>query len=343
MKKLILGIAILASSFTFAQKDKDVNAKFDAVNKAAYDAFNAKNYAVAAPKFLEAYEILKASGKADESYKYNAALSYAVNSNIPEAIKIYEELIASGYTGVQTTYTAKDKQGQVQPFDKTMWEALKGKSKDYTDFKTEKTPSVEPELYETLATLYLNAKENDKAVAITEKGLAKFPNNPKLKDFQGTAYYASGNNDKFASVIKDQLAKDPSNAENWYNLGVMQSKNPSTAGEAETSFRKAIELKPNYSDAYLNLIYTMIGDEDASVKKINEMNRTNKAEGTKLMEERRARFAKALPYAETWYKMQPENINAVSTLKDIYSITKNTEKAAVLKAKLAELEAQQKK
>ncbi|MBD8081573.1 tetratricopeptide repeat protein [Chryseobacterium caseinilyticum] len=343
MKKLILGIAILASSFTFAQKDKDASAKFDAANKAAMDAFNAKNYAVAAPKFLEAYEILKANGKADETYKYNAAISYAVNNNIPEATKLYEELIAANYTGEQTTYTAKDKQGQVQSFDKTMWTTLKGKSKDYTDFKEEKTPSVEPELYETLATLYLNSKQNDKAVALIEKGLSKFPNNAKLKDFQGTAYYASGNNDKFATVIKEQLAKDPNNAENWYNLGVLQSKNPASAAEAEVSFKKAIELKPDFSNAYLNLVYTTIGDEDAAVKKINETNRTDKAAGTKLIEERRARFAKALPYAESWYKVQPENIDAVSTLKDIYTITKNTEKAAAMKAKLAELEAKQTK
>ncbi|WP_312075965.1 tetratricopeptide repeat protein [Chryseobacterium sp.] len=343
MKKLILGIAILVSSFTFAQKE-DANAKLQAAHKAAVDAFNSKNYAAAAPKFLEVYNIQKANGQNDQTFLYNAGLSYAVSSNIPEATKIYEELINSGYTGVQTTYTAIDKQGQKQSFDdKKMWETMKTKSKDYTDFKEEKTPSVEPELYETLATLYLNAKENDKAVALIEKGLAKFPNNAKLKDFQGTAFYASGNNDKFAAVIKEQLAKDPNNADNWYNLGVIQSKNPATAADAETAFKKAIELKPDFSNAYMNLVYTIIGDEDAAVKKINETNRTNKTEGAKLIEERKARFARALPVAEQWYKALPENIDAVSTLKDVYTITKNTEKAATLKAKLTELEAKQPK
>jgi tetratricopeptide (TPR) repeat protein len=169
MKKLILGIAILASSFTFAQKDKDANAKFELANKAALDAYNTKNYAVAAPKFLEAYEILKANGATDETFKYNAALSYALNNNIPDATKIFEELISSGYTGVQTSYTATDKQGKVESFDKKMWETLKGKSKDFTNFKEEKTPSLEPELYETLATLYLNSKQNDKAIELIEK------------------------------------------------------------------------------------------------------------------------------------------------------------------------------
>lgn len=276
MKKLILGIAILASSLSFAQKE-DANAKLTATHKAAMDAYNAKNYAVAAPKFVEVYNLLKTSGKEDKSYLYNAAISYAVNNNIPEATKLYEELIAGGYTGVQTLYTAKDKQGNVQPFDKSMWEVLKKTSKDYTDYKTEQTPSVEPELYETLATLYLNSKENDKAIALIEKGLQKFPNNAKLKDFQGSAYYASGNNDKFADVIKEQLSKDPSNAENWYNLGVLQSKNPATADQAENSFKKAIQLKPAMSNAHMNLIYTVIGDEDTAVKNINAANKIGRA------------------------------------------------------------------
>lgn len=341
MKKLILGMAILVSSFTFAQKE-DANAKLQAAHKAAIDAFNAKNYAAAGPKFFEVYTLLKTSGQDDKTYLYNAGISYAASGNIPEATKIYEDLLNTGYTGVQTKYTAKDKQGQVQEFDKTMWEAVK-KSKDYTDFKTEQTPSVEEDLYETLATLYLNAKQNDKAIALIEKGLAKFPNNAKLKDYQGTAYYASGNNDKFAGVIKEQLAKDPKNADNWYNLGVIQSKNPATAADAEIAFKKAIEIKPDYSNAYMNLVYTIIGDEDAAVKKINETNKTNKTEGMKLIEERRARFNRALPFAEQWYKALPENIDAVSTLKDIYTITKNTEKAAAMKAKLAELEAKQAK
>ena len=93
----------------------------------------------------------------------------------------------------------------------------------------------------------------------------------------------------------------------------------------------------------MNLVYTIIGDEDAAVKKINETNRTNKTEGMKLIEERRARFNRALSFAEQWYKALPENIDAVSTLKDIYTITKNTEKAAAMKAKLTELEAKQAK
>lgn len=344
MKKLILGIAIVASAFVFGQKG-DANAQLQEANKAAMDAYNAKNYAVAAPKFMEVYNLLKTNGQDNKVYMYYAGLNYALANDVPQATKIYTDLINSGYTGVETTYTAKEnKTGQVSSYDKNTWELLKkSSSKDYSDFKTEQSPSVEADLYETLSTLLLNAKKNDEALAIIEKGLAKFPNNAKLKEYQGTALYAAGKTDQFMQNLKDQLAKNPNDPTNWYNLGVLQSKNPETVNEAITSFQKAIELKPNFSNAYQNLVYTAIGDDEKAVNEINALRKTKPDEATKLIEARKERFSKALPYAEKWYQAMPEDINSVQMLKDIYNMTKNTAKANEMKAKEAELQAKQPK
>lgn len=118
MKKLILGMAIVASAFAFGQKG-DINAQLQAANKAAMDAYNAKNYAVAAPKFVEIYDLLKANGQDNKIYMYYAGLSHALANNSDASIKIYTDLINSGFTGVETTYTAKEKKsGQVVNLDK---------------------------------------------------------------------------------------------------------------------------------------------------------------------------------------------------------------------------------
>ncbi|KFF01604.1 tetratricopeptide repeat protein [Chryseobacterium luteum] len=341
MKKLILGIAIVASAFVFGQKG-DVNAKLQETNKAAMDAYNAKNYTVAAPKFLEVYNLLKTSGQDDKIYMYYAGLSYALANNSDEAIKIYTDLINSGFTGVQTTYTAKEKKsGNVIPLDKTTWDLMK-KNADYSDFKTEQTASVEPDLYETLTTLLMNAKKPNEALVIIEKGLAKFPNNAKLKEAQATAYYDSGNTEKFIGALKEQLAKNPTDATNWYNLGVMQSKNPATVEDAIASFKKAIEIKPDFDNAYQNLVYIVIGDDSKTVEQINATRKEKPEEATKLIDARKERFAKALPYAEAWYKAAPENLDALTALKETYIITKNIDKIKDLKAKEAELKAKAK-
>lgn len=341
MKKLILGMAIVASAFVFGQKD--TNAQLQDANKAAMDAYNAKNYAVAAPKFMEVYNLLKTSGQDNKVYMYYSGLNYALANDIPQATKIYTDLINSGYTGVETTYTAKDnKSGQVLSYDKTTWELLKKtSSKDYSDFKTEQSPSVEQDLYETLSTLLLNAKKNDEALALIEKGLAKFPNSTKLKEYQGSALYASGNTEKFMTNLKEQLAKNPNDATNWYNLGVLQSKNPEMTNDAVASFQKAIELKPDFANAYQNLVYAVIGDDEKAVTEINALRKSKPDDATKMIEARKERFSKATPYAEKWQQAMPTDINAVQTLKDLYNTTKNTAKYNEMKAKEAELQAKQ--
>ncbi|WP_344834487.1 hypothetical protein [Chryseobacterium ginsenosidimutans] len=342
MKKLILGMAIVASAFVFGQKE-DANAKLQEANKVAMDAYNAKNYAVAAPKFMEVYNLLKTSGQDNKVYMYYSGLNYALANDIPQATKIYTDLINSGYTGVETNYTAKDnKTGQVVNYDKGTWELLKKTaSKDYSDFKTEQSPSVESDLYETLSTLLLNAKKNDEALAIIEKGLAKFPNSAKLKEYQGSALYATGNTDKFMTNLKEQLAKNPNDATNWYNLGVLQSKNPATEADAIVSLQKAVELKPDFANAYQNLVYVVIGDDEKAVADINALRKTKPDDATKLIEARKERFNKAIPYAEKWYQAMPTDINAIQTLKDIYNTTKNTAKYNEMKAKEAELKPKQ--
>lgn len=336
MKKLILGMAIVASALVFGQK-KDVNAQLQEANKAAMDAYSAKNYAAAAPKFVEVYDLLKANGQDNKLYMYYAGLSQALANNSDAAIKIYSDLVNSGFTGVETTYTAKEKKsGQTVNLDKTTWELMK-KNSDYSDFKTEQSKGVESDLYETLTSLYLAAKKPNEALVIIEKGLAKYPNNAKLKEDQTNAYLASGNTEKFVAGLKEQLAKNPNDATNWYNLGVMQAKTPATVNDALDSFKKAIELKPDFANAYQNLVYTTIGDDGKIVSEINALRKDKPDAATKLIDERKARFAKALPFAESWYKVDSKNIDAVSTLKEIYVVTKNMDKVKEMKAKEAEL------
>jgi len=147
MKKLILSVAITLSSLAFAQKQdaKDINAQVQESSKVAFDAYNAKDYTVAAPKFIELYNLLKANGNDDKIYMYYAGISHALANNVDEAIKIYTDLVNSGFTGVQTQHTAKEaKTGQVVSLNKDIWETLKKTgSKDYTEYKTEQTKSVE--------------------------------------------------------------------------------------------------------------------------------------------------------------------------------------------------------
>lgn len=305
-----------------------------AANKTAMDAYNAKNYGLAADKFRESYNLLKAFGQTSGQLLYNSGLSYISAKNNSKAIEVFKELTDSGYTGVETIYTAKEKAtGTVQQFDKATWDALK-KSTDYTDFKTETSKSIEEELQETYASLLVEEKRYDDALAVLDKAVKKFPKNNKIAELQSSTYYKAGKTEEFTAALKRNLALNPNDAVSWYNLGVLQSKDPATKKDAETAFKKAIELDPKMFSAHMNLTYLIMGDDEKTINDYKALRDSGKTdEANKVMDARRARFEKALPIAEDWYSKDPNNLDVVTLLKGMYQTTRNEAKRKEFKEK----------
>ncbi len=317
-----------------------INPLLQATNQSAVDAYNAKNYGVAADKFLETYNLLKAAGQENGQMKYNAGLTYALAKNNKKAIEIFGSLINSGYNGVETTYTAVDKKtGQVVTLDKTSWDLSK-KDPNYSNFQTETSPSIEKDIYLTQAQLLAESGTPEEALAFVDKAVKKFPTDTRFSQIQGNIYFKSGKMDQYIKNLKDQLAVDPTDAVNWYNLGVLQSKDSNTVADAEVSFKKAIELDPKMSNAYQNLVYLVMGDDEKALGEYETLRKAGKMDqANKVLDARRARFAKALPHAEKWYAVEPNNLDLVTLMKGLYQSTRNESKAAEFKAKEAALKA----
>jgi cytochrome c-type biogenesis protein CcmH len=70
---------------------------------------------------------------------------------------------------------------------------------------------------------------------------------PAAKDWRvvGWAYAQAGNAGEAAAAYRKAAAIEPGNAENWSSLGeALQVASPSPVPEAETAFRKAVEIDP---------------------------------------------------------------------------------------------------
>ena len=307
-----------------------VNPLLKSASDEAYKAYQAKNYNKAAEKYEEVYNLLKAVGNEDKTYLYYAGINYQAAGKNNEAIEIYNGLINSGYTGVTTQYLATDvKTGQVQSFDKNSFELIKKSgSNEYKDLKTQSTPSVELELYESNIRLLVDAARYDEALVLIEKGLKKFPNNQRLSELQGVAYYRSGKTAEFIQNLKNQVAKNPNDKESWYNLGFLQSQDNATLADAEKSFKKALEIDGNYVLALQGMAYAVhLKDDEKTLEQIRAFQKAKKInEMNKLMEKRRETFKKALPYLEKWHSIEPKNVEVVSTLKGIYMNLDNMDK-----------------
>ncbi len=97
---------------------------------------------------------------------------------------------------------------------------------------------------------------------------------------------------------------------------------------------KAINIDPKFVNALQNITFLVMGDDEKAIGDYNAKRKAgNIDEANKIIEARRQRFAKALPYAEKWYTADPTNVDAVSLLRSFYTSAKNTTKAAEFKAK----------
>lgn len=316
-----------------------LNPTIQAVNKEAMDAYNSKNYKVAAPKFAEIYYLLKAAGQDNKIYLYYSAVAYAQGKDNLNAIEAYKNLVDIGYTGVETKYLAKNKKtGQVENIDKASWELLKKASNgDFEDFRMETSKSVEGELYETLVALAVESEKYEYAINYAEKGLEKFPSSNRLMDLKSLAYYKSGRTEEFISSLKQAVAKNPEDKTALYNLGVMLSKDPNKKSEAVSYFEKVISLDKKSTDAWQNLITLLIGDEDGFWNEYRPLRDSNKnkdiEKANKLMDDRKKRLLEAVSKAEEWHKSDPTNLDAIGRAKELYSALRNELKIKEFKAK----------
>lgn len=335
------GLSLKQDKYSPSMADKlreSINPLLQKANEVATKSYNEKKFDVAGEKFAETYYLFKAAGQDDKNYLYYAGVAYAqTTDNKAKAVEILDSLIKSGYTGVETIYTAKNKDGNKETLDKTAFDLYKKTSggAGYTDFKTETTPSKQEEMYDLLASLLFAQNKFDEAGKVADEGLKKFPNNQSLSQVQSNSYFKSGKTDEFVNNLKAKIAKNPNDKESIYNLGVMYSKDPSKAAEAEATYKKLVDMDPKYPNALNNLVFSIIGEDDA--KSINEYRDLKKAgkidAANKVLEQRRARFQKALPYAEQMYQADPNNKEVVSLLKGMYMTTQNTAKYNEFKAK----------
>lgn len=311
-----------------------VNPMLQSANKEAVDAYNSQNYQLAGAKFKDVYYLLKAVGQDNGQYLYNAALSYGLAKDMTNANELFMQLIDSGYNGVETTYTAKNKTtGVVSQFDKTMWELSK-KDPNYSEFKAETSKNIESDFYDAAVRLQVEDKKYDQALSTINKGLKKFPTNLYLLEQRGIVYNKTGKTSEYVDNLKGVLSNNPKDAVSWYNLGVMQSKEPAMVEEAKTAFMKAVELDPTMKNAYSNLTYLELGDDVKAIEEYKALKKQgNMDAANEILKKRKERFAKALPFAEKWYQADPTSVEAVSLLKSFYQTVGNDAKFKEFKAK----------
>ncbi len=316
------------------------------VNSAIQDNNNDK-FLSAAEKLIMAYEIDN-----DEyiDYLYFAAGSAVNGKDYEKSLKYYIELKDKGYTGVVDEYfVTNNETGQEEKVSQTEYDLLKS-SKDYSNPRTGQTESRFPEIAKNIALIYVQQGKNELAEEAIKEARTIEPDDVSLILNEADLYIRISNNsdneddrlvyrNKFKSLMEMAIEMDPTNGILYYNLGVIYAEQ----GELELSkekYQKAIELIPDYVDAYLNLVSIILEDEVAIVEEMNSLGNSKKdnLRYDDLKNDRENLYRECVPLLEELLKVSPENIDALNTLKNIYGVLGENEAFMKVKAKMEEIQ-----
>jgi len=313
----------------------------DLVNSAVEDN-KVDEFSSAALKLYNAYQI-NPEKEDNKNYLYFAAGSAVNGKEFDDALNYYTILKDLGYTGVSTEYYVtpvdSDVEIKVSPTEYNLFK----KSKDYKNQRTANTESRLPEIVKNIALIYVQKGEVNLAISAIKEARAVNPNDINLLLSEADLYIKLGDRDKFAELMKLAVEKDPNNAILYYNLGVINGEQ----GDFEAAkgyYLKALELDSTYSATYLNLVSLILEGESALVDQMNELVTSRKASDMdkydQLEIQRIGLYKECLPYLEKLIEIDPSNVEAITTAKNIYYTIDDIDKFKLMNAKLQEIENQ---
>jgi tetratricopeptide (TPR) repeat protein len=163
-------------------------------------------------------------------------------------------------------------------------------------------------------------KDYDKALAVAQEAIKKFPDNPDFPKYELDIYIKQNKLPEAKAAMEKQVEGDPTDKESKYFLGVINSELKDYE-EAKKWYQAATALDPKYFEpqlAYAELIYA---DAKAVKAEMNQLGITK--------EDQKKRFALdkvlveklkvSLPYFEALEKLSPDEPKVLDTLLNIYS------------------------
>ena len=290
-----------------------------------------------AKKYSESAEVLYAIYQLDknDSIMLYYAANYAINAqDFDAALKYYQELKAINYSGEGTNFYAKNKaSGQEEAFNS------KADRDKYISLKTHEAPRDEKleskrgEIYKNIAIILIDKGRSEEAKTAIQEARKLNPDDVSLITSEADLYFKLKDMDSYKRLINEALAKNPDDYILLFNLGVISS-NANQLEDAERYYKRVIELKPDYKDAYLNLAELNLRSDAKIVEEMNKLGNTDKElkKYDALKIERNKNFTKALPILKKAVELDPNDDVAKSALVSVYKALDRMEEAKALQA-----------
>jgi len=144
-------------------------------------------------------------------------------------------------------------------------------------------------------------------------------------------YIKSGKNAEAQKYIQVAKEVDPTNYTLYFAAGIIYL-NEEKYDEAIVELQKSIDINPEIFDTQYGIGAAHINKAAEMFKAANEIMDVKKY--SEAVDQANAVYAKALPYMEKAYQLNPDDTYTMESLKELYYRLKKTDKYNEIKAKL---------
>jgi len=155
-------------------------------------------------------------------------------------------------------------------------------------------------------------------LATLERGLAICPDDNKAIMVELINHYIMNNeSEKALAYLSQAIEKDPSNKTYYFAKGSLLDK-INKPEEAKASYEKAIELDPEYFDAWFNLGIQVYNKAAEMAKAANDIPANKPKEYDKAINEAFEQMNKSVPYFEKAHSFNAKDEYTMQVLKECY-------------------------
>ncbi len=282
-------------------------------------AYQAKNYDEAYNAFVAEQKILPG----DTTAMLYAGVSAANAKNYPNAIDNYKKLLATDYKDKEKIYMDMP---ILYMLNKDTTNAVKIASEAVSKYPNN------GDLRKAEIEASLQAGQAGDLVTKIEAAIKADPNNKKLYYYAGLTYsqIAEGSQKEVSKLQKaDKAAQAKLKAGTKFTpnpqIAKLQADRAANFAKAAESYKKAVDMDPNYFEAVLNLGYVTMApaiDQYNAAQFLNDQKSYDAA-----MKKATDQFNQAKPYLLKAVELKPDSRDALTNLKSYYLGVKDTNNA----------------
>jgi len=297
-------------------------------------AYESGDYEGAYHGYMSAFELKKNEllgefSSLDTGLLFNAGIIAGQSGNIEASVEAFRSCLDLGYKGITYTATYVTSGAPQQYPNKTAME------KDLElGLATDPVvgDDVRPSVYISLINAYKKLEDEENYTLTLSEARANYPENKDLLDIQLQSFLDNKDYDGALANLDEAIEKNPTKGIYHFVKGNILQTELKDLDAALTEYKRAVELDSTLSDAMYMCGLVYIDRANEITEQMNNLGLNETRKYNALKDKQKGVFEESLQYFEKSYEMNPNDMDIVRALMEVYRKVGDYQKSMDMKA-----------